>query len=140
MAVGREAIAGDGPVDRMDNASALPILSTGAQADAANRGVIERNDERSGFQLRTEIMRSRGAGPLQNNLVWLRQLPIPAQSGVNPGLDRDARSALTQPSGEPEGYNLRTLIPVTSLLLILPSPLNINIPKPAQIAAIDPTA
>ena len=27
--------------------------------------MIERNDERSGFQLRTEIMRSRCAGPLQ---------------------------------------------------------------------------
>jgi putative transposase len=46
MAVWREAIAGAG-------------------ADAASRCMIERNDERSGFQLRTEIMRSRCAGPLQ---------------------------------------------------------------------------
>ena len=54
MAVWREAIAGDGPVDMMDNASALPTCP------------IARNDERSGFQLRTEIRRSRCAGPLHS--------------------------------------------------------------------------
>jgi hypothetical protein len=41
-------------------------MPTGAQADAANRCVIKRNDERSGFQLRTEIRRSRCAGPLHS--------------------------------------------------------------------------
>jgi putative transposase len=44
MAVWREAIAGTGAVDMMDNASALP---TATEADAVSRCVIERNPERS---------------------------------------------------------------------------------------------
>ena len=40
-------------------------MPTAATADAASRCVIERNDERSGFQLRNRLKRSRCAGPLQ---------------------------------------------------------------------------
>jgi hypothetical protein len=63
MAVWREAIAGARAVDRMDNAAALPIMSTAAEADAASCCVIERNTERSGFQSRNRRKRSCGAGP-----------------------------------------------------------------------------
>src|SRR5271166_1347446 len=44
-------------------------MPTAAEADAASRCVIERNTERSGFQSRTEIKRSRCAGPLQSYLA-----------------------------------------------------------------------
>jgi len=44
-------------------------MPTAAEADAAPRCVIKGNNERSGFQLRTEVKRSRCAGPLQRHLI-----------------------------------------------------------------------
>ena len=64
MAVWRKAITGAKILDMLDNASALP---TAAEADAASRYMIERNNKRSDFQLRTEIMRSRCARPFRTS-------------------------------------------------------------------------
>ena len=67
MAVWREAMPAPKAVDMMDNASALPTCPQPTAAEAASRCVIERNQERSGFQLTNQIKRSRCAGPLQQD-------------------------------------------------------------------------
>ena len=66
MAVWREAIAGAEGCGHDGQRLRVAHMPTAAEADAASRCVIERNDERPRFQLRNRLKRSRCAGPFQS--------------------------------------------------------------------------
>ena len=66
-----------------------------AEADAAHRCVIERNNERSGFQRTNRLKRSRCAGPFHSNGVGPHLRTVVVRSDLMaPLADRSARDSV----------------------------------------------